>query len=65
MGEQMAKLAKLEEIRLRQAASELGRRGGLAVAARMTPEQRHARAVKAGLARAAQRRAATQEVAHA
>jgi hypothetical protein len=63
----MTKQAILEEQRIRQAASELGRRGGLATAARLTPKQRHARALKGGLARAAQRRrlAATKEAAHA
>ncbi len=38
-----------------QAAREMGRRGDLATAARLTPEQRSARARKAALALAAQR----------
>jgi hypothetical protein len=51
-------MAKTKQGRLRlvEAARELGRRGGLASAARLTPEQLHARALKGGLARAAQRR---------
>ena len=47
-GEQMEK----PKVSLSRAARELGRRGGLATAARTTPEQLRARARKGGLARA-------------
>lgn len=42
---------------LRQALSEIGKRGGKASALRLTPEQRTERARKAGLARQAKARA--------
>jgi hypothetical protein len=50
-------------IPISKAAQLLGRRGGLASAARLTPEQRHTRARKGGLARAAKRRS-REEAAH-
>ena len=48
-GEQMT---KLKHDSMSPAARELGRRGGLATAARMSQEQLRARARKGGLARA-------------
>jgi hypothetical protein len=59
-------MAKTKQGRNRSAttaAQLLGRRGGLATAARSTPEQRRARALKGGLALAAKLRAA-KEAAH-
>jgi hypothetical protein len=52
-------MAKEKQDSLSRAARELGRRGGLATAARMTPEQRRARARKGGLVRAQMRKEAT------
>jgi hypothetical protein len=49
-------MAKVKQDTLSRAARELGRRGGLATAARMTPEQRHERAVRAGRTRQAKSR---------
>jgi hypothetical protein len=54
-------MAKLKQDSMSRAARELGRRGVLATAARMTTEQLCARARKGGIARAR----AKKEAAHA
>ena len=51
-------MAKVKQPDFSRAARELGRRGGLATAARLTPEQRTDRARKGGLARAQARKVA-------
>jgi hypothetical protein len=51
-------MTKVKQDSMTLAARELGRRGGLASAARMTSEQRRARARKGGLARAQKRKEA-------
>ena len=50
------KFTKQQRALLSAALRDLGRQGGLATAARMTPEQRRERAVKAGMARQAKAR---------
>jgi hypothetical protein len=51
------RITKEQQALLSATLRELGRRGGKASAAALTPEQRHARGVKAGLARQVKARA--------
>jgi hypothetical protein len=51
------RITKEQQALLSAALRELGRRGGKASAAALTPEQRRARAVKAGQTRQAKARA--------
>ena len=55
-GKNMKRISKKERASLTSVLRELGRRGGKASASALTPEQRRARAVKAGNASAAKRR---------
>ena len=57
-------MAKVSKDLIRQVASALGRRGGLAAARNMTPAQRKARAQKASAA-SASARARKEAAAHA
>lgn len=57
-------LTKVERTVIGRYMRALGKRGGSAAAARMTPKQRHARALKGSRAAAAARKA-RKEAAHA